>query len=124
MAGWILLNSLLVRWDPYPYILLNLGLSMIAGLQGAILLIAAKRQDQIAAALARNDYDTNIAARRDVERLIAYAERQEAVVQALAKRVKDADKRTWHPSHVRTRGVTRRRPRLSGEPSGSTLKRV
>ena len=28
-------------WDTYPYILLNLLLSMLAGLQGAILLIAA-----------------------------------------------------------------------------------
>jgi hypothetical protein len=33
-------------WDPYPYILLNLVLSMLAGLQGVILLIAAKRQDE------------------------------------------------------------------------------
>jgi uncharacterized membrane protein len=56
---------------------------MIAGLQGAILLIAAKRQDQIAAALASNDYETNMAAKRDVERLIEYAKRQETVVQDL-----------------------------------------
>lgn len=34
------------RFDPYPYILLNLMLSMVAGLQGAILLIAAKRSDR------------------------------------------------------------------------------
>ena len=32
-------------FDPYPFILLNLFLSMIAGLQGAILLISAKRAD-------------------------------------------------------------------------------
>src|SRR5206468_4295912 len=31
------------HWDVYPFILLNLFLSMLAGLQGAILLIAAKR---------------------------------------------------------------------------------
>lgn len=35
-------------FDPYPYILLNLMLSTLAGLQGAILLIAAKRADAIA----------------------------------------------------------------------------
>lgn len=34
--------------DPYPYILLNLMLSTLAGLQGAIILIAAKRADQVA----------------------------------------------------------------------------
>lgn len=42
----------------------NLFLSMLAGLQGAILLIAAKRQDAIAAALAEHDYETNLAAKR------------------------------------------------------------
>jgi uncharacterized membrane protein len=36
-------------FDPYPFILLNLFLSMLAGLQGSILLIAAKRADAIAA---------------------------------------------------------------------------
>ena len=52
MAVWAALNSLVLQkggWDPYPYILLNLFLSMLAGLQGAILLIAAKRADAIAA---------------------------------------------------------------------------
>jgi uncharacterized membrane protein len=34
--------------DPYPYILLNLFLSMLASLQGAIILISQKRADQIA----------------------------------------------------------------------------
>src|SRR6516165_2452853 len=46
-------------FDPYPYILLNLFLSMVAGLQGAILLIAAKRSDQIASQLAQHDYETD-----------------------------------------------------------------
>jgi hypothetical protein len=34
-------------FDPYPYILLNLFLSMMAGVQAAALLIAAKRADSI-----------------------------------------------------------------------------
>ena len=38
--------------DPYPFILLNLFLSMIAGLQGAILLISAKRADSISSEVA------------------------------------------------------------------------
>lgn len=52
MAIWAVVN---VYWlnnkgfDPYPFILLNLFLSMLAGLQGAILLIAAKRADAVAA---------------------------------------------------------------------------
>jgi len=52
MAVWALINTAVLRnkgFDPYPFILLNLFLSMLAGLQGAILLIAAKRADAIAA---------------------------------------------------------------------------
>jgi len=40
-------------FDPYPFILLNLALSTLAGLQGAILLIAAKRADRISSELAK-----------------------------------------------------------------------
>ncbi len=39
-------------FDPYPYILLNLFLSMLAGVQAAALLIAAKRTDSISSEIA------------------------------------------------------------------------
>lgn len=71
MVIWAVLNATTAGWDPYPYIFLNLVLSMLAGLQGAILLIAAKRQDAIAAALAQHDYETNLAAKREIEELMA-----------------------------------------------------
>jgi uncharacterized membrane protein len=51
-----------VGFDPYPFILLNLILSCLAAMQGAILLIAAKRQDQISSELALHDYQTNVEA--------------------------------------------------------------
>lgn len=73
MILWAIVNAVGVaglRWDPYPFILLNLFLSMLAGLQGAILLIAARRQDGISAALARHDYETNVAAKREIEELM------------------------------------------------------
>jgi uncharacterized membrane protein len=70
MVIWAILNTARAGWDPYPFILLNLFLSMLAGLQGAILLIAAKRQDAIAAALAQHDFETNVAAKREIEELM------------------------------------------------------
>jgi uncharacterized membrane protein len=51
MAIWAGLNGN-HGFDPYPFILLNLFLSMIAGLQGAILLISAKRADSISSEVA------------------------------------------------------------------------
>jgi len=54
MAVWMAFNVITNRpFDPYPFILLNLCLSTLAGLQGAILLIAAKRADRISSELAK-----------------------------------------------------------------------
>jgi len=59
MIVWALTNTLLIQhilhhkaFDPYPYILLNLFLSMLAGIQAAALLIAAKRADSISSEVA------------------------------------------------------------------------
>ena len=88
MIAWAITNSVLggQSWDPYPFILLNLFLSMLAGLQGAILLIAAKRQDAIAAALAQHDYDTNVSARNDIEELLMINRRQLDLIEQLLKK--------------------------------------
>jgi uncharacterized membrane protein len=84
MALWALANSLVAKsWDPYPFILLNLFLSMLAGLQGAILLIAAKRQDAIAAALAEHDYNTNVESKTDIEALMKLTQDQCLVLDEL-----------------------------------------
>ena len=58
LAGWMVGNGA-DGFDPYPFILLNLLLSSLAALQGAILLIAARRADQIAAELAVHDLEVN-----------------------------------------------------------------
>jgi tryptophan 2,3-dioxygenase len=49
---------------------------MLAALQGAILLIAAKRMDAISAAQARRDLATDIAAKEEIEVLMQQNERQ------------------------------------------------
>jgi len=83
MVVWAFVNTVLTGWDPYPFILLNLFLSMLAGLQGAILLIAAKRQDAIAAALAQHDFETNIAAKREIEELMEISRTQLEILRDL-----------------------------------------
>jgi uncharacterized membrane protein len=63
LVGWMVLNSHLVLgargghpFDRFPWILLNLALSCLAAIQGAILLIAARRADQISSELAQHTY--------------------------------------------------------------------
>ncbi|MGH9126598.1 MAG: DUF1003 domain-containing protein [Acidimicrobiales bacterium] len=76
MCVWAIVNSIFYLggsaggkhgFDPYPYILLNLMLSMVAGMQGAILLIAAKRADQISSELAMNTFDNTTGIRSLLE---------------------------------------------------------
>lgn len=88
MLLWALLNSFTGAWDVYPFILLNLFLSMLAGLQGAILLIAAKRQDGISAALARHDFETNVAAKADIEALLEINRHQVVMIAELHELMK------------------------------------
>ncbi len=85
MAVWAVLNVRSDALDPFPYIFLNLMLSMLAGMQGAILLIAARRQDEISAALARHDYETNMAAKYEIEELTRINADQLAILRRLEK---------------------------------------
>ncbi|KSU77897.1 Protein of unknown function [Pseudarthrobacter enclensis] len=94
MAAWAAVNTYVLAvaaWDPYPYILLNLFLSMLAGLQGAILLIAAKRQDAIAAAMARHDYETDVESKAEIERLMAVNTRQLELLEELRMLLRGAE---------------------------------
>jgi len=85
LGGWAALNTWgsMNHWDKYPFILLNLFLSMLAALQGAILLIAAKRMDAISAAMAENDYQTNVKAEKEVEELMALNRKQLEMMEKL-----------------------------------------
>jgi uncharacterized membrane protein len=52
IAVWVLLQKTSLKWDIYPFILLNLCLSCLAAVQGIILQISANRGDRISAEVA------------------------------------------------------------------------
>jgi uncharacterized membrane protein len=62
---WMCANVYLLRhvgtksFDPYPFILLNLVLSIQAAVTGPLLLLAGNRQQQKDRELANNDYEVN-----------------------------------------------------------------
>ena len=71
---WVILNSLiLVRYgdnfDPYPYILLNLFLSMLAAIQAPIIMMSQKRQAAKDRLDAAHDYEVNLKAELEIVRL-------------------------------------------------------
>jgi len=85
--AWVNTNGSWHHWDNYPFILLNLFLSMLAGLQGAILLIAAKRADAVSAAMAEHDYRTNVDAAKDIQKLMELNEQQLRMITDLQKQI-------------------------------------
>lgn len=90
LVAWAFANTVasIHHWDKYPFILLNLFLSMLAALQGSILLIAAKRADAISAAMAEHDYNTNVVAKKEVEELMAINQKQVDMIEELIKLLK------------------------------------
>ena len=71
LAIWIALNvvGLVARWDPYPFILLNLVMSFQAAYAAPIIMMSQNRQSTKDRLSARLDFETNVRAQLDIERL-------------------------------------------------------
>jgi len=68
---WNGMNSfVLLKWDdafdPYPYILLNLMLSMVAAFQAPVLMMSQNRQTEKDRADAEHDYEVNLKAELEI----------------------------------------------------------
>lgn len=61
--------AFIYHWDPYPFILLNLLFSTQAAYAAPIIMMAQNRQNERDRAQAQADYDTNIAAKKEIEAL-------------------------------------------------------
>jgi len=68
---WIVLNvtAVVMRWDPYPFILLNLALSFQAAYAAPFIMMSQNRQQDIDRREAENDYHVNIKAELEIEAL-------------------------------------------------------
>jgi CRP/FNR family cyclic AMP-dependent transcriptional regulator len=56
-------------WDPYPYILLNLFLSMLAAIQAPVIMMSQNRQDSKDRVRSEMDYDVNRRAESQIKSL-------------------------------------------------------
>jgi uncharacterized membrane protein len=66
---WVALNltAYARRWDPYPFILLNLALSFQAAYAAPFIMMSNNRQAALDRARAEEDYRTNIKAELEIE---------------------------------------------------------
>ncbi|WP_313512634.1 DUF1003 domain-containing protein [Sphingobacterium sp.] len=69
---WVLFNTLMIkqaRFDPYPFILMNLVLSCLAALQAPIIMMSQNRQEEKDRKRAENDYLVNLKAELEIRSL-------------------------------------------------------
>lgn len=69
---WMALNVIAVfvyRWDPYPFILLNLFLSCLAAIQAPIILMSQNRQAERDRIKAERDHTINMKEEKEIENI-------------------------------------------------------
>ena len=68
---WIVLNvtAFVEKWDPYPFILLNLALSFQAAYAAPFIMMSQNRQQDIDRKEAENDHQINVKAELEIELL-------------------------------------------------------
>jgi uncharacterized membrane protein len=71
VLAWVALNGLLMlrqgrAFDPYPFILLNLFLSMLAAIQAPVILMSQNRQAEKDRIRAEHDYEVNLKAELEI----------------------------------------------------------
>ncbi|VWX52344.1 DUF1003 domain-containing protein [Novosphingobium sp. 9U] len=75
LVSWMLVNSRILEdlglhpFDAYPYIFLNLMLSMLAAIQAPVIMMSQNRQSQKDRIAARHDYEVNLRTQLEIIRL-------------------------------------------------------
>jgi uncharacterized membrane protein len=71
---WVIVNTLWLlksyQWDPYPFILFNLFMSAEAAYSSPLILMSQNRQADRDREQAQHDYDTNVAAKEEIEMIL------------------------------------------------------
>lgn len=103
LVFWAILNTVILitgALDPYPFIFLNLLLSMLAALQAPIIMMSQNRQSAKDRLTAQHDYEVNLKAELEImalhekvdqlrnEQLIQLIQKQEEQIKLLTELVK------------------------------------
>ena len=92
LVVWTLLNTLLLpqgdHWDPYPFILLNLFLSMLAAIQAPVIMMSQNRQDAKDRIRSELDYQVNLKAELGVSTLLQKTDMLVEALEDIEKQVK------------------------------------
>ena len=93
LLGWMVLNSFVLiykrsHFDPYPYILLNLMLSMTAALQAPIIMMSQNRAAEKDRLAAEQDFKVNLKSELLLEELMRRTKSRETQMQEIIEGIK------------------------------------
>lgn len=85
LAIWVALNvtALVAHWDPYPFILMNLVLSLQAAYTAPIIMMSQNRQAARDRIEAHNDFEVNLKTEQEVRLILEHLEAQNQVIEEL-----------------------------------------
>src|SRR5947209_1065634 len=86
---WLVLNSIawINRWDPYPFILLNLALSFQAAYAAPFVMMSQNRQAEKDRLTAQNDYQTDCKGEEEVRHIMEHLDHQDTLILQIIKRL-------------------------------------
>jgi len=86
---WVVVNSMAViaHWDPYPFILMNLVLSLQAAFTAPIIMMSQNRQADRDRIEAHNDYQINIKAEEEVRIILLHLDAQNEALSHLSAKI-------------------------------------
>ena len=95
LLGWMVINSEVLTdlgvepFDKYPYIFLNLMLSMLAAIQAPIIMMSQNRQSAKDRITARHDYEVNLRTQLEILRLSRKIDRLARLAMRSAQNIED-----------------------------------
>lgn len=91
LTGWIVLNVVawIQHWDPYPFILMNLVLSMQAAYAAPIIMMSQNRQAARDRLEAHHDFLINQKAEEEIRVIIDHLEAQDRAIEAIYQLVQE-----------------------------------
>ena len=83
------ISAYIEHWDPYPFILLNLALSLEAAYAAPIIMMSQNRQAEKDRLAAEEDYHVNTKAEEELKAVMQHLEQQDELMLDILRRLED-----------------------------------
>jgi uncharacterized membrane protein len=92
---WVVLNTAawIYRWDPYPFILMNLVLSLQAAYTAPVIMMSQNRLAEKDRIDAHNDYLVNIKAEEEVRAILEHLHAQNEALSVILEKISNDEKK-------------------------------